>query len=115
MLRRRPQLAKLAELEPMAPPRPLGDLRLPLIAPAAELQGKGTSALVACSAGFDPTSVPMAAELHTARAPGATPLVLVVPERDVHPLIHTALADLRAPAELRTVRDDWHAAALESP
>ncbi len=109
VLRRRPQLAKLGELEPMAPPRALEDLRVPLVAPAAEVQCEGGPALVACSTGFDPTAVPMAAELHTARMPGDTPVVFVMPERDAHPLIRMALADSRIPAELRTVPDDWHA------
>jgi hypothetical protein len=63
--------------------------------------------LIACSVGFDPTFVPTAAELHAARTPDV-PLVLVVPNRDIHPLTQGAAARLRRRAEVRAVPDDWH-------
>ena len=106
-LRRRPGLVGAARLASIAPPRPLGDLRLPLLAPAVGEAGDGAALLVACSVGFDPTFVPMAAELHAARTAPGTPLVLVLPERDVHPLTLAAVNELRGPASIRTVRDDW--------
>lgn len=95
-------------LDPIAPPRPLRDLRLPLLAPAVGQGDDGAALLVACSVGFDPTFVPMAAELQAARMPPGTPLILALPERDVHPLTQAAVSDLRAPSSIRTVADDWH-------
>ncbi len=113
-VRQRPDLIGLAALTPIAPPRPLGDLRVPLLAPGLGHAADGRAVLVACSVGFDPAFVPMAAELHTGRVTADTPLVLVLPERDVHPLTRTAVADLRAPAEVRTVPDDWYTIAADT-
>lgn len=113
-LRRRPDLVELAALTPIAPPRPLGDLRVPLLAPGLGYGADGRPVLVACSVGFDPTFLPMAAELHAGRVTPDTPLVVVLPQRDVHPLTRTAVADLRVPAEVRTVPDDWYIGAADS-
>ncbi len=107
VLRRDPAMAGLAGLDPVGPPRPVGDLKVPLVAPALAHRHDGTAVLVGCSVGFDPTFVPSAAELHAARAP-ELPLLLVVPEGDDHPLTRRAASALRAVAEVRTVPKDWH-------
>jgi hypothetical protein len=108
---RTPALVDASLLEPASPPAPLTDLRSPLVAPAAGTATGGSAILVACSVGFDPTFVPMAAELHTARARSgrAEELTLVVPEGDLHPLTRLGATGLRVPATIRTVPDDWYA------
>jgi hypothetical protein len=98
-------------LEPVSPPVPLTDLRAPLLAPAVGEDADGRPILVACSVGFDPAFVPMAAELQTARFPKAE-LVLVLPRRDVHPLIRQAAEAVAGGATIRTVPDDWYANTL---
>ena len=108
---RNPGFVGARRLEPVAPPVPLTDLRAPLLAPAAGEGTGGRQILAACSVGFDPAFIPMAAELRAARFPKAE-LVLVLPKRDVHPLIREAAADIRDGATIRTVPDDWHADSL---
>lgn len=103
-----PSLINALRLQPMAAPKPRGDLGVPLLAPATGTDSDGSTLLAACSVGFDPTFVPMAAELQAWRADEATSLVLVLPGRDLHPLIRRAVADLRAGASVRTVADDWY-------
>ncbi len=62
--------------------------------------------VVACSTGIDLDLVPSAADARAAHAPGAR-LVLVVPERDAHPVTARLAAALVEPAEVRTVSPDW--------
>jgi hypothetical protein len=107
-LLRDPGLVGASRLDAVSPPVPLADLRAPLLAPAAGLGTDGRPILAACSVGFDPAFVPMAAELRAARVPKAD-LVLVLPQRDLHPLIREAAADVRDGATIRTVADDWYA------
>jgi hypothetical protein len=101
-----PSLIDVRRLEPMAPPAPRPDLRVPLLAPAKGTDSDGADVVVACSVGFDPTFVPLAADLHAARAQPGTRLILVAPEPDSHPLIKRAAADVRAGASLRRVPHD---------
>ena len=108
-LRRRPQLVGVDGLEPVAPPKPFSDPRIASMAPSVG-NVDGREVLLACSVGFDPTLVPMAAELHASRHEGRH-LVLAVPERDVHPLTRLAAGQLREPAEVRAVPDGWYSAA----
>jgi hypothetical protein len=103
-----PDLIDALRLRPVAPPTPRRDLGVPLLAPVTGTDSEGGALLAACSVGFDPTFVPMAAELHAWRADQITSLVLVLPSRDLRPLIRRAIGDLRAGASLRTVPDDWH-------
>ena len=107
-----PSFIHARRLDPMAPPTPLRDLAVPLLAPSRGTDSDGAAVLVACSVGFDPTFVPMAAELHAARAAAGTGLVLTLPERDVHPLTRRAASGLRTPASFRTVPGDWYLDAL---
>ena len=76
------------------------------IAPAMGVDPDGQDVVVVCSVGVDLDLVPSAADARAALAPGA-PLLLVVPERDVHP-VTTALAQgLREPATVVPVAGDW--------
>ena len=56
--------------------------------------------------GIDLGLVPMAADLRLAHAPGAR-LVLVVPERDAHPVTRRLAAALVEPAEVVALPGDW--------
>jgi hypothetical protein len=111
---------------PGAPPHPLNQLvperwlrwTLPNVTPAPAPRPRvglrerdiacGTRAgeVVVCSVGVDLDLVPAAAEARQAIAPNA-PLVLVVPERDDHPVTRALAARLRQPAEVTTVNGDW--------
>ncbi len=100
---RRVGLARLRASEP-AVPRP--NLRDTAVAMAVgELPG-GEPVVVACSVGVDLDLVPAAADARLATAPQAR-LLLVVPERDAHPVTRDLAARLLHPAELRTVAGDW--------
>ncbi|MDQ4134069.1 MAG: hypothetical protein M3179_12910 [Actinomycetota bacterium] len=103
-----PNLIGAGPLNLIGPPVPLQDLRVPLLAPAKGTAEDGGGVVVSCSIGFDPTFVPMAAELHAARGDDGTKLVLVLPEGDVHPLMRQAAADIQAEVTVRTVPDDWY-------
>lgn len=103
-----PGLVDARRLEPMAPPTPLAELGVPLLAPAKGSGSDGAEVMAACSVGFDPTFVPMAAELHAARVEAGARLVFVLPERDLHPLTRRAVADLRAGGTFKTVGNEWY-------
>lgn len=102
---RRPELVGLAVggLAPVAPPLPRVDLRAPSAAPAV-----GDGVVVVCSVGVDLDLVPTAADARLMHAPD-TRLVLVVPERDAHPVTRALAAALVEPAEVVTVPNDWRA------
>ena len=106
----RPLLVGAERIDPVAPPRPFRDPRVPLVAPSLASTERGPM-LVACSVGFDPTLVPMAGELHAARHTDGTPLVVALPEHDVHHLTRLAVSQLKMPASIRTVPDDWYVTA----
>ena len=63
-------------------------------------------AVAVFSVGVDLDLVPAAAEARLAHDPDAA-LVLVVPERDDHPVTQALAGRLRRPAEVRTVSGDW--------
>lgn len=95
----------LSGLRPAAPavPRPNLRDRAVAIATGHDLDDE---VVVACSVGVDLDLVPSAADARLAHAPDAR-LLLVVPERDAHRVTRTLASRLRAPAEVRTVPDDW--------
>ena len=67
--------------------------------------GDGVVVVVA-PVGIDLDLVPYAADARSALAPDAR-LVLVVPERDAHPVTLALAAALAAPAEVVAVPGDW--------
>lgn len=90
---------------PPAEPRP--NLRDPAVAIAVGSdETTGLDAVVACSVGVDLDLVPAGADARLAIAPAAR-LLLVVPERDAHPVTRELAARLIHPAEVVTVDDDW--------
>lgn len=98
---RHPELVGAERLEPVPPPLPRGDLRLPAPAPAV-----GDGVVVVCSVGIDVDLVPTAADARLAYAPEAR-LVLVVPEADDHPLTRNLAGRLAQPADIAPISNDW--------
>jgi hypothetical protein len=100
-IRQHPGRIGLDRLDPAPLPRPRRGMRERDIAVAT------TDGIVAVfSVGVDLDLVPAAAEARSAHDPEAA-LVLVVPERDDHPVTKALAGRLRRPAEVRTVAGDW--------
>jgi hypothetical protein len=96
----------LRTLHPVDPAVPRPNLRDRAVAMAAGEDRAGAEVVVACSVGVDLDLVPSAADARLVHAPDAR-LLLVVPERDAHPVTRALAARLRRPAEIVTVPDDW--------
>lgn len=103
-----PSRIGLHRLRPIAPATPRPNLRDPAVAMALGEDGDGTTVVVACSVGVDLDLVPAAADARLSAAPAAR-LLLVVPERDAHPVTIELAARLRAPAEIVAIPGDWRA------
>lgn len=67
----------------------------------------GPRVVVVCSVGIDLDLVPFAADARLAAGDPSARLVLVVPERDDHPVTRALAAMLRVPAEVVAVPGDW--------
>ncbi len=95
----------LRELQAAPPAEPRPNLRDPAIAVAVGTDTDGLAVVVACSVGIHLDLVPAAADARLALSPDAR-LLLVVPERDAHPVTR-ALADrLAHPAEVIALPGD---------
>jgi hypothetical protein len=68
----------------------------------------GRTVVVACSVGIDLDAVPAGADARLALDPRAR-LLIVVPERDDHPVTRRLAAALADPAEVVAVPGDWRA------
>jgi hypothetical protein len=106
----RPELAGARHLAPAAAAVERDDLRLPSPAPAFGVDATGRPLVVVCSTGIDVDFVPTAVDARFADGRGAQ-LVLVLPERDNHPVHAELAAALRDPARVRTVSDNWRTMA----
>ena len=105
-----PARISLTNLRAAPSPTPRAGLMERGIAPATGVRADGTAVVVVCSVGVDLDLVPAAADARAALGPGA-PLLLVMPERDVHP-VTTALAQgVREPATVVPVGGDWRTLA----
>lgn len=89
---------------PPAVPRP--NLRDRAVAIARGLDADDRPVVVACSVGVDLDLVPAAADAREAIDPEAR-LLLVVPERDAHPVTQALAARLTRPAEVVALQGDW--------
>lgn len=96
----------LAELEPVEGTVPRASVQDVVPAFAVGRDDDGEPVVVACSTGIDLDLVPAAADVRLSHAPGAR-LLLVVPERDDHPVTRRLAAALRAPAEVVPLADGW--------
>jgi hypothetical protein len=63
--------------------------------------------VVVCSVGIDLDLVPFAADARLAAGRPDARLVLVVPERDAHPVTRELATLLRVPAEIVAVPGEW--------
>ena len=100
-LRNDPGRLGLDRLEPAPSPRPRAGLRERDIACAT-----AADAVVVCSVGVDLDLVPAAAEARLALQEDAR-LLLVVPERDDHPVTRALANRLKHPAEVVALSGDW--------
>ncbi|MEO7572048.1 MAG: hypothetical protein ABIX10_06385 [Acidimicrobiales bacterium] len=96
----------LAELHAAPPAVPRPNLRDPAIAVAVGRAEDGADVVVACSVGIHLDLVPAAADARQALAPEAR-LLLVVPERDAHPVTRALAQRLTHPAEVVALEGDW--------
>jgi hypothetical protein len=74
--------------------------------------GSGDDVVVACSVGIDLDLIPSAADARLALAPDAR-LLIVLPERDLHPASRQLAGVLERPAQFITVAGDWRVATAE--
>ena len=96
----------LAELHAAPPAVPRPNLRDPAIAVAVGRDDDDAEVVVACSVGIHLDLVPAAADARQSLAPAAR-LLLVVPERDAHPVTRALAQRLTHPAEVIALEDDW--------
>jgi hypothetical protein len=101
-----PSRIGLRSLRPAPPATPRPNLRDPAVAMAVGTDDSGAEVVVACSVGVLLDFVPAAADARAALAPDAS-LLLVVPERDAHPVTQALTERLLGAAELRTISGDW--------
>ena len=101
-----PARVGLVRLRPNDPAVPRPNLRDRAVAMAQGETADGASVVVACSVGVDLDLVPAAADARLAADPDAR-LLLVVPERDAHPVTRDLANRLVHPAEVVTVDDTW--------
>lgn len=94
------------ELRPAPAAVPRANLREKGIAVAQGTAEDGSSVVVACSVGIDLDVVPAAADARCSIDPRAR-LLVVVPERDAHPVTRALGARLAEPAELVALEGDW--------
>jgi len=100
-VRQDPSRVGLETLRPSPAPRPRRGMRDRDIAVAV-----ADGVVAVCSVGIDLDLVPAAAEARAVLDPGAR-LLLVVPERDDHPVTRALASALARPAEIATVSGDW--------
>jgi hypothetical protein len=101
-----PALVGARELVAVPSPVEVEDLRKPAPAAAAGVDAEGRPLLAVFSTGVDVDLVPAAADARMADSRNPR-LVIVVPERDVHPYLRPLAGALKEPAEVVTVPDDW--------
>ena len=96
----------LEELRPVEAAIPRANLRDKGVAIGHGRRPDGAPVVVACSVGIDLDLVPAAADARLAVDPDAD-LVVVVPERDAHPVTRALASRLVRPAELVALEGDW--------
>lgn len=102
-----PTIAGAFRLAPAEGPMPRPNVKDPWPAVATGQDADGSPAVVVCSVGIDLDLVPYAADARLEHAGGEGRVVLVLPERDDHPVTRQLASALRRPAQIVTVVDDW--------
>ncbi len=101
-----PALVGATALRRMAGTVPRRSVKDAMPAFAAGIDTRGAPVVVGCSVGIDLDLVPAAADARLAHDLRAT-LVLVMAERDAHPVTRALAAALARPARIVTVAGDW--------
>jgi len=101
-----PPLVGASALRPAEPALPRDSVKDTVAAIAVGSDPDGGGVVVACSVGVDLDLVPSAADARVVHDPPAR-LVVVVPERDAHPVTMRLAARLQRPATVVTVAGDW--------
>jgi hypothetical protein len=101
-----PSVVGLTELRAAEATLPGESVKDTAAAIAVGADADGEPVVVACSVGIDLDLVPAAADARAALAPDAR-LLVVVPERDDHPVTRRLAAELRRPAEIVALPGDW--------
>jgi hypothetical protein len=101
-----PWVIGLADLRPAEPTVPRESVKDTAAAIAVGADADGGPVVVACSVGIDLDLVPAAADARATLDPDAR-LLVVVPERDDHPVTRTLAAALARPAEVVALPGDW--------
>jgi hypothetical protein len=103
-----PGLVGAPELWPVEGTVARSSVKEPSPAAAVGSDEAGQPVVVVASTGIDLDLVPAAADVRLAFAPGAR-LVLVVPERDAHPVTRALAGALVDPATVVALPADWRA------
>ena len=101
-----PELVGARSLAPVVPPVPRDSVKDVGASIAFGVDDDGRPMVVACSVGIDLDVVPTAADARLHCDPEAR-LVIVVPERDDHPVNRRLASMLVDPAEIVTIAGDW--------
>jgi hypothetical protein len=101
-----PEMLGLAELRPAEPTVRRDSVKDTGASIAVGTDLEGQPVVVACSVGIDLDVVPAAADARLSLDPGAR-LLVVLPERDDHPVTRRLAAGLVDPAEVVAVPGDW--------
>jgi hypothetical protein len=95
-----PAIVAAVALEAAPPPVPRTNLKDAVPCVAAGIDRDGRPLVVVCSVGIDLDVVPFAADARAALGDDDARLVIVVPERDAHPVTYRLAARLAVPAEV---------------
>ncbi|MGI9624522.1 MAG: hypothetical protein ACR2PK_16945 [Acidimicrobiales bacterium] len=104
-----PELVGLKTMAPLEPIAARGGIHQEVPAAGVGVRHDGSSAIVVCSTGIDLDLVPVASA-HLSRdgvSHDVGDLVLVLPERDRHPIIEQMAEHLRVRATITSVDDPW--------
>ena len=100
-----PSSLGMASLEPVEPVDPRDGLRDVVAAPAIGTDLNGEQVLVMCSVGIDLDAVPSAVDLAEMHA--ADRIVLILPQRDQHPLVQAIADQSKRPIAMLTADEPW--------
>ena len=102
----RPELIGCSDLAPVPSPFSRTNLLERSTAAAIGHDDEGREVTVVTSVGIDLDLVPTAADIRRSLAADSR-LLIVVPERDRHPLVDVQASQVRGECEIRTVPTDW--------
>ncbi len=100
-----PRLIGLASLEVVEPMTERDGIKDIAIAAAVGITETGERVLVACTVGIDLDAVPAAVDL--AAQHGADRIMIVLPERDRHPIVQAVADRSRVPIEFVSGPEPW--------